>query len=78
METNTPVKTVNAEPMVDAARAASTLNLPLYYFTHTPKRLKLGIPHYRMGRAIRYRLSEVAAWHAARSEPNRTEDERNA
>ena len=78
MDTHTAVKTVNAELMVDAAKVASTLNLPLYYFTHTPKRLRLGIPHYRLGRAIRFRLSEVAAWQAARSETNRTEDDSHA
>lgn len=52
------------EPMVDARRAAQALNLPLYYFTKPRTRAARRIPFYRIGRTIRFRLSELDAWSA--------------
>lgn len=50
------------EPMVDARHAANALNLPLYYFTKPGSREARKIPFYRIGRTIRFRLSELEAW----------------
>lgn len=52
------------EPMVDARHAAGALNLPLYYFTKPGSREARKIPFYRIGRTIRFRLSELEAWSA--------------
>ena len=52
------------EPMVDGPQAAHALNLPLYYFTKPQTRKARQIPFYRIGRAIRFRLSELEAWSA--------------
>ncbi len=50
------------EPFVDAREAAYTMNLPLYYMTNARQRNKLRIPHYRIGRMVRFKLSELDAW----------------
>lgn len=58
------------EPFVDAREAAYTMNLPMYYMTNARQRTKLRIPHYRIGRLVRFKLSELAAWQAAQSAAN--------
>ena len=50
------------EPFVDAREAAYTMNLPMYYMTNARQRAKLRIPHYRIGRMVRFKLSELAEW----------------
>jgi hypothetical protein len=50
------------EPFVDAREAAYTMNLPMYYMTNARQRTKLRIPHYRIGRMVRFKLSELAEW----------------
>ncbi len=62
MKPITPRPNVVAEPFVDARDAAYTMNLPLYYLTNARQRAKLRIPHYRIGRMVRFKLSELAQW----------------
>ena len=50
------------EPLVDARYAARALNLPLYYLTKPRSRELRQVPHYRIGRTIRFRLSELDTW----------------
>lgn len=50
------------EQFVDANVAAYTLNLPMYYLTNATMRAKLAIPHYHLGRMVRFKLSELTAW----------------
>ncbi len=50
------------EPMVDAQHAARALNLPSYYFTKPKSRNAKKIPFYRIGRTIRFRMSELDMW----------------
>lgn len=52
------------EPLVDARHAAFALNLPLYYFTKPKSRDAKRIPFYRIGRTIRFRMSELDQWSA--------------
>ena len=51
-----------AEPLLDARQAAYHLNLPLYFLTQAAKRKELKIPHYRVGRLLRFKLSALDAW----------------
>jgi len=53
---------VNPEPMIDAREAAAHLNLPLYFLTNATKRKALKVPHYRIGRLLRFKLSELDEW----------------
>ena len=55
-----------AEAFVDAREAAYTMNLPMYYLTNAAQRAKMDIPYYRIGRMIRFKLSELAEWMAGR------------
>jgi hypothetical protein len=64
MSTTTPQSPVGGEPFVDAREAAYTMNLPMYYLTNAAQRTRLRIPHYRIGRMVRFKLSELAAWQA--------------
>lgn len=50
------------ESFVDAQTAATHLNLPRYYLTNRAKRKAMRVPHYRIGRLLRFRLSELDAW----------------
>jgi len=52
------------EPMVDSRHASRALNLPLYYFTKPKSRDTKKIPFYRIGRTIRFRMSELEMWSA--------------
>ena len=53
---------VSPEPLLDAREAAAQLNLPLYFLTNQGKREALNIPHYRIGRLLRFKLSELDDW----------------
>lgn len=63
------------EPMVDARHAAGALNLPLYYFTKPASRKAKAIPFYRIGKTIRFRLSELESWSAQYRSQARQEGE---
>ncbi len=50
------------EPLVGAHEAAARLNLPLYVLTDRAKRRELKVPHYRIGRSLRFSLPELEMW----------------
>ena len=60
--TDTPLHQVLGERLIDAREAALALNLPLYWLTHAKERRRLGLPHYRVGKLLRFKLSELIAW----------------
>ena len=53
---------VLGERLVDASEAAHCLNLPMYLLTLPKERQRLGIPHYRVGKLVRFKLQELEAW----------------
>lgn len=62
MKANSLPPAIAGEPFVDAREAAYTMNLPMYFLTHAQQRDRLAIPFYRLGRAVRFKLSDLAAW----------------
>ena len=62
MNRTSPQPNVAKEPFVDAREAAYTMNLPMYYMTNARQRSKLRLPHYHIGRMVRFKLSELAQW----------------
>jgi hypothetical protein len=58
----------SAEPMVNAPAAARALELPLHLFTRPSTRTARAVPFYRIGHAIRFRVSELKAWSAQQRE----------
>ncbi|MFT0532417.1 helix-turn-helix domain-containing protein [Castellaniella hirudinis] len=53
------------ERFIDAQEASHCLNLPLYWLTHVKERRARGIPHYRVGKLLRFKLQELEAWMAS-------------
>ena len=60
--TTTAVNDVLRERLVDAREAAHCLNLQLYLLTHPKERDRLQVPHYRVGKLVRFKLQELEAW----------------
>ena len=50
------------EALIDAQEAAEQLLLQRYWLTHPKERLARRIPYYRIGRMVRFRLSELTEW----------------
>lgn len=68
-DNKTPLAATAAdEPMVDARQACYALRLPYYWFANPQMRSAKRIPHYQFCRLVRFRLSELAAWHAKNAE----------
>jgi len=53
---------VLGERLIDAREAAHALNLPLYWLTHAKERQRLRLPHYRVGKLLRFKFAELIAW----------------
>ena len=47
------------ERLVDAREAAHCLNLPLYLLTHPCERERLQVPHYRVGKLVRFTFERL-------------------
>lgn len=56
------VNDVLGECLVDARTAAHCLNLPVYLLTHPKERDRLRVPHYRVGRLVRFKVQELIDW----------------
>jgi len=52
----------SAPGMSDARQAAQGLRLPLFWFTDHRVRTRYRIPHYELGRLVRFRMQELEAW----------------
>ena len=60
--TNPTVNDVLRERLVDAREAAHCLNLQMYLLTHPTERVRLQVPHYRVGKLVRFKLGELMVW----------------
>jgi hypothetical protein len=60
--TNPTVNDVLRERLVDAREAAHCLNLQMYLLTHPKERIRLQVPHYRVGKLVRFKLGELLVW----------------
>ncbi len=56
------------ERLVVAREASHCLNLPLYLLTHPKERQRIGLPHYRVGKMVRFKISELMSWLEAQGE----------
>lgn len=65
MKPTLPVPNVVGEVFVDAAEAAFILNLPRYYLANPAVRTKMRVPYFRIGRMVRFKLSQLEAWQRA-------------
>ena len=59
---HTPLNQVLGEQFIDARQAALMLNLPTYWLSQAKERQQRGIPHYRVGKLVRFKPNELEAW----------------
>lgn len=71
---DTPLNQILGERLVDAREASHCLNLPIHWLTHTKERRRLGLPHYRVGKLLRFKLQELQDWMQARQDAAQQED----
>ena len=64
----TDINQILNERLVDAREAAHCLNLPMYLLSHPKERQRIGVPHYRVGKMVRFKVSELMAWMQAKAE----------
>lgn len=64
----TDANQILSERLVDAREAAYCLKVPIYLLTHPKERQRLGLPHYRVGKMVRFKVSELMAWMQAKAE----------
>ena len=73
--TTTAVNDVLRERLVDAREAAHCLNLQMYLLPHPKERDRLQVPHYRVGKLLRFKLGELMVWMEAQQAVAATGDE---
>jgi predicted Zn-dependent protease len=64
----TDANQILTERLVDAREAAYCLKVPIYLLTHPKERQRLSLPHYRVGKMVRFKVSELMAWMQAKAE----------
>ena len=64
----TDANQILTERLVDAREAAYCLKVPIYLLTHPKERQRLGLPHYRVGKMVRFKVRELMAWMQAKAE----------
>lgn len=50
------------EPMVAARAAHQALCIPMQWLNNKVQRRARGVPHYRIGHLVRFRLGELEQW----------------
>lgn len=74
----TDANQILTERLVDAREAAYCLKVPIYLLTHPKERQRLGLPHYRVGKMVRFKVSELMAWMQAKAEAEAKGDSSDA
>ena len=58
----TPLNQVLGEQLIDVRQAALMFNLPSYWLSQAKERKARRIPHYRVGKLVRFKPNELEAW----------------
>lgn len=66
---NTPLNQVLGEQLIDVRQAALMFNLPSYWLSQAKEREARRIPHYRVGKLVRFKPNELEAWIVAQQLP---------
>jgi hypothetical protein len=59
---HTPLNQVLGEQLIDVRQAALMFNLPTYWLSQAKERKARSIPHYRVGKLVRFKPNELEAW----------------
>ena len=65
LETDMSHASLNAvlgEQLIDSRQAALMFNLPTYWLSQAKERQQRRIPHYRVGKLVRFKPNELEAW----------------
>lgn len=57
-----PLNAVLGEQLIDSRQAALMFNLPTYWLSQAKERQQRRIPHYRVGKLVRFKPNELEAW----------------
>ena len=52
----------NNPSFLTAREIAAKIDIPLYLLTHPDERKKSGLPHYRVGKMVRFKMEEILKW----------------
>lgn len=66
---NTPLNQVLGEQLIGTRQAALMFNLPTYWLSQAKERQQRRIPHYRVGKLVRFKPNELEAWIVAQQLP---------
>lgn len=66
---HTPLNQVLGEQLIDVRQAALMFNLPSYWLSQAKERKARRIPHYRVGKLVRFKPNELEAWIVAQQLP---------
>ena len=58
----TTLNHVLGEQLIDVRQAALMFNLPSYWLSQAKERKQRRIPHYRVGKLVRFKPAEMEAW----------------
>lgn len=58
----TPLNAVLGEQLIDSRQAALMFNLPTYWLSQAKERQQRRIPHYRVGKLVRFKPNELETW----------------
>jgi hypothetical protein len=74
----TEINQILNEKLVNSRAAAHCLNLPLYLLSDPKERRRIGLPHYRVGKMVRFKVSELMTWLQEKEEVDSQKDLPNA
>ena len=57
-----PMNQLLGEQLMDVRQAALMFNLPSYWLSQAKERKARRIPHYRVGKLVRFKPNELEAW----------------
>ena len=57
-----PMNQLLGEQLIDVRQAALMFNLPSYWLSQAKERKARRIPHYRVGKLVRFKPNELEAW----------------
>ncbi|TWG82967.1 excisionase family DNA binding protein [Cupriavidus gilardii J11] len=59
---HSPMNQLLGEQLIDVRQAALMFNLPSYWLSQAKERKARRIPHYRVGKLVRFKPAELEAW----------------
>ncbi|CAJ0696603.1 helix-turn-helix domain-containing protein [Ralstonia mannitolilytica] len=66
---HSPMNQLLGEQLIDVRQAALMFNLPSYWLSQAKERQRRRIPHYRVGKLVRFKPNELEAWMVAQQVP---------